>query len=78
MLFLGEHNLRSKILQAGLFVAGVNVLALTAIMLIRNGGYSNMEISSYFVMACASGLVSSVLTIGFMPFLKQVLAYYQR
>ncbi|MCM3412580.1 HD family phosphohydrolase [Metabacillus litoralis] len=70
VLFLGEHNLRSKILQAGLFVAGVNVLALTAIMLIRNGGYSNMEISSYFVMACASGLVSSVLTIGFMPFFE--------
>ncbi|PGT82896.1 MULTISPECIES: HD family phosphohydrolase [Bacillaceae] len=70
VLFLGEHNLRSKILQAGLFVAGINVLALTAIMLIRNGGYSNMEISSYFVMACASGLVSSVLTIGFMPFFE--------
>lgn len=70
VLFLGEHNLRSKILQAGLFVAGVNVLVLTSIMLIQNGGYSNVEISSYFVMACASGLVSSVLTIGFMPFFE--------
>lgn len=70
VLFLGEHNLRSKILQAGLFVAGINILALTAIMLIRNGGYSNVEISSYFIMACVSGLVSSVLTIGFMPFFE--------
>lgn len=70
VLFLGDHNLRSKILQAGLFVAGTNVLALTSIMLIRNGGYSNIEIGSYFIMACVSGLVSSVLTIGFMPFFE--------
>ncbi|OAS85030.1 hypothetical protein A6K24_05835 [Metabacillus litoralis] len=70
VLFLGEHNLRSKILQAGLFVAGMNVLVITAIMLIRNGSYSNVEIGSYFIMACASGLVSSVLTIGFMPFFE--------
>ncbi|TXC89988.1 HD family phosphohydrolase [Metabacillus litoralis] len=70
VLFLGEHNLRSKILQAGLFVGGINVIVLTAIMLIRNGSYSNVEISSYFVMACVSGLVSSVLTIGFMPFFE--------
>ncbi|WP_231597718.1 HD family phosphohydrolase [Bacillus sp. SA1-12] len=70
VLFFGEHNLRSKILQAGLFVAGMNVLVITAIMLIRNSSYSNVEISSYFIMACVSGLVSSVLTIGFMPFFE--------
>lgn len=70
VLFLGEHNLRSKILQAGLFIAGINIISLTAIMLIRNGGYSNVEIGSYFIMACVSGLVSSVLTIGFMPFFE--------
>lgn len=70
VLFLGEHNLRSKILQAGLFVAGMNVLVITSIMLIRNGSYSNVEIGSYFMMACASGLVASVLTIGLMPFFE--------
>ncbi|WP_273129857.1 HD family phosphohydrolase [Metabacillus sp. HB246100] len=70
VLFLGEHNFRSKILQAGLFVGGINVVVLMAIMLIRNGTYSNVEITSYFVMACVSGLVSSVLTIGFMPFFE--------
>jgi putative nucleotidyltransferase with HDIG domain len=70
VLFLGEHNLRSKILQAGLFVSGMNVLVITAIMLIRNGGYSNIEIGSYFIMACVAGLVASVLTVGFMPFFE--------
>lgn len=70
VLFLGEHNLRSKILQAGLFVSGMNVLVITALMLIRNGGYSNIEIGSYFIMACVAGLVASVLTVGFMPFFE--------
>jgi cyclic-di-AMP phosphodiesterase PgpH len=70
VLFLGEHNLRSKILQAGLFVSGMNVLVITAIMLIRNSGYSNIEIGSYFIMACVAGLVASVLTVGFMPFFE--------
>ena len=70
LLFLGEHNLRSKILQAGLFISFMNVLVITAIMLIRNGTYSNLEIGSYFIMACVSGLVSSVLAIGFMPFFE--------
>lgn len=70
ILFLGEHNLRSKILQAGLFVSIMNCLVLLAIMLIRNGSYTNVEIGTYFIMACVSGLVASVLTIGFMPFFE--------
>ncbi|MDQ0231598.1 HD family phosphohydrolase [Metabacillus malikii] len=70
VLFLGNHNLRSKILHAGLFVALMNVFVLSAILLIRNGSYSNVEIGSYLIMATASGLVASVLTIGFMPFFE--------
>ncbi len=70
ILFLGDHNLRSKILQAGLFVSVMNCLVLLAIMLIRNGSYTNVEIGTYFIMACVSGLVASVLTIGFMPFFE--------
>jgi len=70
VLFLGEHNVRSKILQAGIFVSLVNVLVITAVTLIQNGNTSNLEIGSYFVMAVVSGVVSSVLTIGFMPFFE--------
>ncbi|MFC5612537.1 hypothetical protein CHH83_21630 [Bacillus sp. 7586-K] len=70
ILFLGDHNLRSKILQAGLFVSIMNCLVLLAILLIRNGSYTNVEIGTYFIMACVSGLVASVLTIGFMPFFE--------
>ncbi|WP_243386283.1 HD family phosphohydrolase [Bacillus kexueae] len=70
MLFLGEHNVRSKILQAGLFVSFVNVFVITSIILIQNANTTNLEIGSYFVMAVVSGVVSSVLTIGFMPFFE--------
>ncbi|WP_429991677.1 HD family phosphohydrolase [Metabacillus fastidiosus] len=70
ILFLGEQNLRSKILQAGLFVALINLIIINAVMLITNGTYSNLETGSYFIMASVSGLVSSVLTIGFMPFFE--------
>ncbi|WP_418937025.1 HD family phosphohydrolase [Metabacillus fastidiosus] len=70
ILFLGEQNLRSKILQAGLFVALINLIIINAVMLITNGTYSNIETGSYFIMASVSGLVSSVLTIGFMPFFE--------
>ncbi len=70
ILFLGEHNVRSKILQAGLFVSAVNIVVITAILFIQNGIYSNLEIGSYFLMAIVSGVISSVLTIGLMPFFE--------
>ncbi|WP_243290714.1 HD family phosphohydrolase [Bacillus sp. FJAT-47783] len=70
VLFLGEHNVRAKILQSGLFVSFVNVFVITSIILIQNGNTTNLEIGSYFVMAVVSGIVSSVLAIGFMPFFE--------
>lgn len=70
ILFLGEHNVRAKILQAGLFVSLVNVFVVTSVTLIQNGSTSNLEIGSYFVMAAVSGVVSSVLAIGFLPFFE--------
>ncbi|MBD1382106.1 HD family phosphohydrolase [Metabacillus arenae] len=70
ILFLGKHNLRSKILQAGLFVALINIIVITSLLLIQNSTATNFEIGSYFVMAGVSGLSASVLTIGFMPFFE--------
>lgn len=70
VLFLGGHNVRSKILQAGIFVSFVNIIVITAVIFIQNGNTTNLEIGSYFVMAAVSGVVSSVLTIGFMPFFE--------
>jgi cyclic-di-AMP phosphodiesterase PgpH len=70
ILFLGRNNVRSKILQAGLFVSFVNMVVITSIILLKNGHYSGLEIGSYLIMAAVSGLVASVLTIGFLPFFE--------
>jgi putative nucleotidyltransferase with HDIG domain len=70
ILFLGRNNVRSKILQAGLFVSFVNMVVITSILLLKNGHYSSLEFGSYLIMASVSGLVASVLTIGFLPFFE--------
>ncbi|WP_155110968.1 HD family phosphohydrolase [Metabacillus mangrovi] len=70
VLFLNKHNLRSRILQAGLFVALVNILMITSLLMIQNGNYSNLEIGSYFIMAAISGIAASVLAMGFQPFFE--------
>ncbi|MFY4774885.1 HD family phosphohydrolase [Metabacillus sp. RGM 3146] len=70
ILFLGKHNLRSRILQAGLFVALINLMMITSLLLIQNGTQSNFEIGSYVIMALVSGVAASVLTIGLQPFFE--------
>lgn len=70
VLFLSTKNHRSKILQAGLFAALINLLTLLSLMFLRNGQYSGMEYGFYLIAALASGIVSAVLCIGFLPFLE--------
>ncbi|WP_417894926.1 HD family phosphohydrolase, partial [Bacillus pumilus] len=67
ILFLRKHNARSKILQAGLSVALVNVLAVLSITLIQNSSPSGLEIGVNLMMAIVSGFASSILVIGLMP-----------
>jgi cyclic-di-AMP phosphodiesterase PgpH len=70
VLFLSSQNHRSKILQAGLFSAFVNVVTILALLFISNGKYSGLEIGFYLIMALVSGIGSAVLTIGLLPFLE--------
>ncbi|MGD6818147.1 HD family phosphohydrolase [Metabacillus sp. 84] len=70
VLFLNKHNLRSRILQAGLLVSLVNILMITAVTMMQNGNYSNLEIGSYFIMAAISGAAASVLALGIQPFFE--------
>ncbi len=70
VLFLSQHNRRSKILQAGLFISLINFAILSAILLMKNSHYSSMEVGSYIVMAIVSGIVAAVLTIGLLPFFE--------
>ncbi|MBU8788381.1 HDIG domain-containing protein [Bacillus glycinifermentans] len=70
ILFLGKHHARSKILQAGLFVSFVNIVVMFALQLIQNTAQSGWEVGTYLVMGLVSGIGSSVLVLGFMPFFE--------
>ncbi|MFT4412677.1 HD family phosphohydrolase [Fredinandcohnia humi] len=70
VLFLSKNNRRGKILQAGLFVALINIVILLSIMLLKNGNYSSLDFGSSIIMAVLAGVVASVLTIGLLPFFE--------
>ncbi|UOY94049.1 HD family phosphohydrolase [Ectobacillus sp. JY-23] len=69
-IFLKEKNLRSMILQAGIFISLFNVLVISALLLLRNGQFSWFEVGLHLMMAAASGLLSSVLVMGLLPYLE--------
>ncbi|MDR4888985.1 HD family phosphohydrolase [Fredinandcohnia sp. QZ13] len=70
VLFLSKHNRRGKILQAGLFVALINIIVIFSIMLLQNGSYSSLDYGSSIIMAVLSGIIAAVLTIGLLPFFE--------
>lgn len=70
ILFLSDHNQRSKILQAGSFAAVVNLFTIWALMFLPNGQFSGLEYGYYIITAIFSGIASAVLTIGLLPFFE--------
>ncbi|NMD70662.1 HD family phosphohydrolase [Bacillus sp. DNRA2] len=70
VLFLSNHNNRSKILQAGLLVAAVNMVVIFSLLFLRNGQFSGMEYGFYLIGALLSGIGSAVLTIGLIPYFE--------
>lgn len=71
VLFLDEvKNKRSMILHAGFLISIVNIATLFSLILIRNGQYSSVEIGIYLLMGLTSGVLSSVITMGILPFVE--------
>lgn len=70
ILFLQKQNRRSKILQAGLFVSAVNLIAILSMLFLRNSQFSGLEYGFYIIAAFVSGITSAVLTIGLLPFFE--------
>lgn len=70
VLFLSNHNQRSKILQAGLFSSVVNAATIGALLFLANGQTSGMGYAVYLITALVSGTASAVLTIGLLPFFE--------
>ncbi|RDU35417.1 hypothetical protein DRW41_18345 [Neobacillus piezotolerans] len=69
-LFLRDHNARSKILPAGIFVSVVNISVIFSLLFLRNTQYNGMEYGLIFIFAAVSGIASAVLAIGLLPFLE--------
>ncbi|QED48680.1 HD family phosphohydrolase [Cytobacillus dafuensis] len=70
IIFLTKQNHRSKILQAGMFVAVVNVIVIFSLVFLRNGQYDGIEYGFYFIIGVISGILSAVLAIGLLPFFE--------
>ncbi|KAB2338559.1 HD family phosphohydrolase [Cytobacillus depressus] len=70
IIFLTKQKNRSKILQAGMFVAAVNVIIIFSLVFLRNGQYDGLEFGFYFVIGVISGILSAVLAIGLLPFFE--------
>jgi cyclic-di-AMP phosphodiesterase PgpH len=70
IMILSRQNHRSKILKAGLYVSLVNLVVILALMFLQNGQYSGLDFGFYVIVALVSGIVSSVLTIGLLPFFE--------
>lgn len=70
VFFLSKSNRVTRILQAGLFVSGINVLTIMALLMIKNGQYGLVEVSYNLTFAFFSGFLASVLTLGLLPFFE--------
>ncbi|MFP3339375.1 hypothetical protein R0J91_15470, partial [Micrococcus sp. SIMBA_131] len=70
VFFLGKRNHRSNILTAGLLVSLINIVAVAILLMLKNGQYGGIELSYHFVFAFLSGFLSSMLTLGLMPFFE--------
>ncbi|MFC4183646.1 HDIG domain-containing metalloprotein [Saccharococcus thermophilus] len=68
--FLSSQLRKAKIWQAGVFVAFINIVVMLAMVLLKNGHYSFSEMGMFLLMALASGVFSSILTIGLLPVLE--------
>lgn len=70
IIILTKKNFQTKILQAGLLLSMVNIALLFSILFIMGGNYSKMDYLYYVIAAIVSGVSSSVLTIGLLPFFE--------
>ncbi|NGP43521.1 HD family phosphohydrolase [Bacillaceae bacterium SIJ1] len=67
-LFLSKRNQRSQILQAGLIVAFINAVVVTALTFVGYDQVSDLLLG--VGLAIISGVASSILTLGLLPFFE--------
>ncbi|NQD66849.1 HD family phosphohydrolase [Bacillus haikouensis] len=70
ILTLVSRNQRTNVLRAGIYVALVNIMIIAFLVLLSDVAYSSTEYIYYLIFALVSGIGSSILTIGFLPFFE--------
>ncbi|MBS4199710.1 HD family phosphohydrolase [Bacillus sp. FJAT-49732] len=70
VLFVSSRNERSHILRAGLLVSCINLLLIFFLLLIGGGQFTLTEYLYFGLFSVVSGILSSVLTIGLLPFFE--------
>ncbi|MGR3765074.1 HD family phosphohydrolase [Rossellomorea sp. NS-SX7] len=70
IMTLVSRNQRTNVLRAGIYVAFVNILIIAFLVLLSDVSYTSTEYIYYLVFALVSGIGSSILTIGFLPFFE--------
>ncbi len=70
IMTLISRNQRTNVLRAGIYVAFVNILIIAFLVLLSDVSYTSTEYIYYLVFALVSGIGSSILTIGFLPFFE--------
>jgi putative nucleotidyltransferase with HDIG domain len=68
--FLGQATRKTKILQAGFVVSGVMVISILTLTLLQNVPIGWIELSKFLMFGVLGGILSSILTIGLMPFFE--------
>jgi cyclic-di-AMP phosphodiesterase PgpH len=69
-MFLTERKRSVMLLRTGAFLAMFNIVLVMCLLLIKSGNYDWKDFSAYILMAAGSGMVSSILTIGLVPYLE--------
>ncbi|WP_409289346.1 HD family phosphohydrolase [Peribacillus sp. SCS-37] len=70
IILLNTKDYRSKILQAGLLLSLLNMLLVCSLLLIMDARTLRTDFVFYIISSTVSGLASSILTIGVLPFFE--------
>jgi putative nucleotidyltransferase with HDIG domain len=65
-----ERDKRSMVMHSGMLISLVNVATILILLLLRNGQYSSVEIGINLLMGLGSGILSSIITMGVLPFIE--------
>lgn len=70
ILFLSDKGERFNVLRAGVLVSIINILIISFLQFVGGGQFAKMEYFFHVVYGVVSGILSSVLAIGVLPFLE--------